>query len=268
MAGEYWCNRGLEITVEGPEGRFCAKVEKPFARVGRHESSEYVLPDRRAPHRGLYLHATEGGVYYIRLTSSPSEKGSDLRGWIGPDQTLDVGPYRVMVQLTNGPAKAETPLPDFEGRDCLPPHPALKILDHGKTIAYCRLRRKLSVVGRGQHCTLRMANLQISACHCVLYREEDKLWAIDLLSTNGTFLAGQPAEAALIAPGQSLRLGSRVELIYLPAPPADDNLDDLSLHVTSRMVESGRQNAPPTAADDRRRVGRLAGHRRRRISLL
>jgi hypothetical protein len=82
-----------------------------------------------------------------------------------------------------------------------------------------------------------LADSQISTSHCVLYREEDKLWAIDLLSTNGTFIAGQRLEAALIAPGQTITLGDRVELIHLSPSQMDENLDEVTRHVTSRMIQ-------------------------------
>ena len=109
MAAEYWCEQGLEITVDGPEGRFCVKVEKPFARVGRHESSEVVLPNKRAPHRGLYLHATEAGIFYVRLASSSSKNDQGAQGWLAPGQILNVGPYQITVQLAEWAGQDRTP---------------------------------------------------------------------------------------------------------------------------------------------------------------
>jgi len=241
MAAEYWCKQGLEITVEGPEGRFCVKVEKPFARIGRHGSSEVVLPDKRVPLRGLYLHATEAGIFYVRLASSPSKNDKGVQGWLAPGQILNVGLYQITVQLAGGQAEPDAPLPDFEGRDSVPPYPVLMILDHGKTVAHCPLRRRLSVVGRDQYSTFRLADSQISTSHCVLYREDDKLWAIDLLSSNGTSIAGQSLETAVVVPGQSLALGDHVELVCLSTPQTDDNLDELTLHVTSRMIQFDRR---------------------------
>jgi pSer/pThr/pTyr-binding forkhead associated (FHA) protein len=237
MAAEYWCEQGLEITVEGPEGRFCVKVEKPFARIGHHESSEVVLPDKDAPRRGVYLHATEAGVFYVHLASSPSKNGEDAQGWLATGQILNVGQYRIGVQLANGQAKPDASLPDFEGQNSLPPHPVLMVVDHGKTVAHHPLRQRFSLVGRDQHNTLQLADSQISTSHCVLYREENRLWAIDLLSSNGTSIAGQPLESALVAPGQSLSLGDHVELVYLSNPPREENLDELTLQVTSRMIQ-------------------------------
>jgi pSer/pThr/pTyr-binding forkhead associated (FHA) protein len=242
MTGNYWCDQGLEITVDGPEGDFSVKVEKPFARIGRHESSEVVLPDKRIPRRSLYLHATEAGVLCLRLASSPSERHCGCRGWLTPGQILTVGPYKIMAKLSNGQAKPATALPDIEGRDLIPPHPVLMVVDRGKAIAHFSLRRRLLLVGRGEYNTLPLADAQISTSHCVLYREQDKLWVVDLVSSNGTFMAGQRLVSALVAPGQSLTLGERVRLVYLSTPQAsDDNLDELTLRVTGRMIELGRQ---------------------------
>jgi hypothetical protein len=241
MAAEYWCEQGIEITVEGPEGRFCVKVEKPFARIGHHESSEVVLPDYRTPLRSLYLHATETGVFYVRLASSRSKNDKGAEGWLGPGQILDVGQYQITVQLVGGRTEPDTPLPDFESRDSLPPYPVLMIVHHGETIGYYPLRRKLSIVGRDQHSTLRLADSQVSTSHCILYREKDKLWAIDLFSSNGTSIAGQPLESGLVASGQSLALGDHVKLVFLSAPQMCDNLDDLTLQVTSRMIQFDRR---------------------------
>jgi hypothetical protein len=238
---EYWYEKGLEITVEGPEGRFSVKVEKPFARVGRHEASEVVLPDKGTPYRSLYLHATKAGIFYVRLRSSPSENGQGDQGWLAPGQLLNVGPCQIAVQLAGGQVEPDVPPPDFEGRETVPPYPVLTLVDHGKTIARCLLLRRFTVVGRDQHCTLRLADSQISTSHCVLYHEAGKLWAIDLLSTNGTFTVGERLTTALVAPGQTLTLGDHVELVYSSTSQTDGKLDELTRHVTSRMIQFNRQ---------------------------
>jgi pSer/pThr/pTyr-binding forkhead associated (FHA) protein len=266
----------MVITVERPEGHFCVTVEKPFARIGTHGSSEVVLPQEGAPHRSLYLHATEAGVYYVRLASA-SENDTDSHGWLAPDQVISVGPYRIAVQLANGSAKPDALRPDFEVPETGPPRAALMIVHDGRTVAHYPLRRRLTVVGRGQRSTLRLADAQVSTAHCVLYREADRLWAIDLLSSNGTLVTGQPLEAAVVAPGQSLVLGGSVELVYtcpqensttlndgtnlpdtpnlldlpvasdsnrqsqLPMPLMDDDPDALTRYVTDRMIQVDRQ---------------------------
>jgi hypothetical protein len=58
------------VTVKGPEGSFSVTAEKPFARIGAHETADVVLPGNRIPRRGIYLHLTEQGVFWINLASS------------------------------------------------------------------------------------------------------------------------------------------------------------------------------------------------------
>jgi pSer/pThr/pTyr-binding forkhead associated (FHA) protein len=242
MTAEYWCDQGLEITVDGPDGRFSVKVEKPFARIGRHESSEVVLPDKRIPRRSLYLHAMEAGIFYVRLASSPPDGNSGSQGWLAPDQIITVGQYKIVAQLSRSQPKPTAALPDIEGRDFFPPHPVLMLVDRGRTVARLLLRRRLSIVGREERNTLPLADAQISTSHCALFREADKLWVIDLLSSNGTFIAGQRLESALVAPGQSLTLGNSVSLIYLSTPQADDDFEELTLRLTGRMIQLDRRS--------------------------
>jgi hypothetical protein len=241
MTAEYWCEQGLDITADGPEGRFCVKVDKPFARIGHHESSEVVLPDKRAPLRGLYLHATESGVFFVRLASSQTKNDKGLQGWLAAGETLEVGPYQIAARVSNDPTDPDVPLPDMDGRDLAPPHPVLMIIYQDETIAYNPLRRRLAIVGRDQHSAVRLADSQVSSAHCILYREKDKLWAIDLLSSNGTSIAGQPQEAGLVASGQTLVLGDYTKLVHLSTPQASGNLDELTQDVTGLMVQFAHQ---------------------------
>jgi hypothetical protein len=274
MSTEYWSSRGMVITVEGPYGRFCATIEKPFARIGAHGSSEVVLSHKDVPPRSVYLHATDAGVFYVHLTATDADREEDRCGWLAPDQIIEVGPYRLAAQLTDGPAKTEVPPPDFETPDDVVPYPLLLIVRGGRPVAHFPLRRPLTVVGRGRRSTLPLPDVRISSVHCVLYREGYKLWAIDLLSSNGTLLNGLPLEAARVAPGESLVVGD-MELVYMRSQEhamanggagvcttavlcdeddcgrreeeelsnvlMDDNLDDLTRHVTCRMIQFERQ---------------------------
>jgi pSer/pThr/pTyr-binding forkhead associated (FHA) protein len=241
MTVEYWCDQGLEIAVEGPEGRFCVKVEKPFARIGRHRSSEVVLPSKEIPRRAFYLHATPAGVYFFRLAPSASDNDQPAEGWLATGQTLKIGLYRIAVQVAGEQAQPVAPLPDFTGADLAEPYPVLMITRQGERIAPFPLRRRLTAVGRDPHNALQLADSQVSTSHCVLYRQQDELWIIDLLSSNGTFLGRHRLEAAVLAPGQPATLGNQVKLVCLPASQTDENLDELTLHVTGRMIQLDRQ---------------------------
>ena len=206
--------------------------------------------------------------------------------WLGPpDQIVEIGPYRITVQLADWPVEAEVPQPDLEAPDSEPPHPQLAIVHRGRTVAHYPLRRRLTVAGGGRS-TLQLADVRVSATHCVLYREADKLWAIDLLSSNGTLLAGRPLQAARVEPGNPWRwetwnwstcaprsitrptaagkfatlrswatraiatTGTKVDPALM-----DDDLYELSRQVTNRMIEFER-----CACWRRRRLARSLGY--------
>jgi hypothetical protein len=65
----------------------------------------------------------------------------------------------------------------------------------------------LELVGRGEDCEVGLASTQVSLYHCVLLRESNRLWCIDLASGNGTFLNGQKIECAPIEMGGRLQIG-------------------------------------------------------------
>lgn len=273
MAAEYWCSQNLVVTVEGPEGRSATTIGKPFARIGGHGSSEVALPHKSVAQRSIYLHAIDAGVYCVHLAGPDSEPSEERGSWLAPDQAVQIGPYRVTVRLADQPAEAELPQPDLEATDATLPHPTLLIVYRGRAIANYSLRRRLTIVGRGRRSTLQLADTRVSFTHCILYREEDRLWVVDLLSSNGTSRAGNPLEAAKVEPGDALVLGN-VQLVCMrpqeqeihatdgqtgrrPAAtaalyegdrpgqfspiPLDDGLDDLTRQVTNRMIRFDRR---------------------------
>src|SRR6185503_6121189 len=65
----------------------------------------------------------------------------------------------------------------------------------------------LEMVGRGGDCEVELNCPKVSLFHCVLFRESNRLWCIDLGSGNGTLLNGQRIECALVELGARLRIG-------------------------------------------------------------
>ena len=248
-----WCEHGLVVVVEGPQGRTLTTTEKPYARVGAHAKSDVVLSGPGVPRRGLYLHATHAGVFCVRLSDedSAAEPG---RGWLLPDQAVLLGPYRVSAHLADagkgdrhllceapngtaggavrpfrqkvpvtfsGPCRPETGdgrpqalEPDLEARGSAEaPYPVIAVSFAGREVARRRLGRRLTVVGRCRPSTLPIWGSDLSAPHLVFYWEAGVLWAIDLVSRKGTRLDGAPVEVAQVPLGGSVALGD-VELTY------------------------------------------------------
>ena len=213
---KYWCDKGLVITVHGPDGRRQVEVEKPFARLGSHKSSEILIPDKRVSRRRFYFHATDEGVFCINLSDSKSAVDQS-RGWLDPNDTMKIGPYRISAQLA-GPAEAQPPSttgPDLEAREtAAEPRPVLAMSIKGKEVDEREVRRQLTVLGRRVPSTLRITSTSVSSTHCVLYWNSGVLWVVDLLSVNGTRLHGRKVDAAEFPPGDILKVG-RAELLHL-----------------------------------------------------
>lgn len=201
----FWCSRGMIVTVRGPgDVEISVHVPRPFARIGSDRYAEVCLPQGDLLPCNLYLHATATGIYCLGLSESAPN------GWLTPHTRAEIGPYRIKAVFDD-----EGPAPLAEQDDLrkkrLPPGPTplLKIRDRGGKRAAVELaiERPLTLVGRRTPSSLRMTHRTVSRVHCVLYWAGDSLWAIDLLSANGTLLGQAPIEAAAWSAGQKLTLG-------------------------------------------------------------
>ena len=250
---KFWCRQKLLVVVEGPqeingpEGVSHTTVEKPFARIGSHEASEVVLPDPSVAGRSLYLHVMPQGVYCVDLAcDGPAEKPQ--HGWLKPDQSLVVGPYRISARtIDDMPTEVRAKDPLQRG-SASPPYPILKMSARGIELGYRRLVRRLTIVGRRRPSTIRLTSRSMSGVHCVLYWEEGTLWAVDLLSGNGTRLDGNSIEAATFSLGSSLKLGratlSYVHLSEDREPPQQPRQELVASAIEEeRPVDSQEENA-------------------------
>lgn len=71
---------------------------------------------------------------------------------------------------------------------------------------FFRLRGDL-LIGRHLDCDLQLDTAQVSARHAEIYSDGDLWWVRDLQSAGGTFLEGEPIEAAPIVVPCEIRLG-------------------------------------------------------------
>ncbi|MBI3468492.1 MAG: FHA domain-containing protein [Planctomycetes bacterium] len=210
-----WCERGILVSVRDPDGNVkSVQLEKPFARIGSDYRSDVVLEDGDIPSRAVYLHATEEGIYYRRLV--PREQGAASSGWLASGQFIRIGGYHVAASLP-GQDEGSTPLPDL--RRCRYPadeSPRIRIQRaglKGPAVEHT-CRRPLTIVGRSRPSAVRLKRPLVSRCHCVLFWDQRDLWAIDLLSANGTLLDGSLIDCQRVLPDQVLQLGE-IQITYL-----------------------------------------------------
>jgi hypothetical protein len=75
------------------------------------------------------------------------------------------------------------------------------------------LQTPVTLLGRGTDCDLRLVDPGVSRHHAELRVEEDQVVLVDLGSTNGTFVNGQPARRVVLNDGTTVTLG-RTTMIF------------------------------------------------------
>ena len=75
------------------------------------------------------------------------------------------------------------------------------------------LQTPVTLLGRGTDCDLRLVDPGVSRHHAELRVEEDQVVLVDLGSTNGTFVNGQPARRVVLTDGTTVTLG-RTTMIF------------------------------------------------------
>lgn len=81
-----------------------------------------------------------------------------------------------------------------------------------------------TTLGRGSDCDVVLDRASVSRKHLDLGRQGPIITFKDLRSTNGTFLNGQPLGHSALAPGDVLRVGDCIGVVWQPpslAPPAE-----------------------------------------------
>jgi hypothetical protein len=109
-------------------------------------------------------------------------------------------------------------LPRTGGRG-FPGHPRLLVsgpaapgeVDRGQHTY--ELQTPVTLLGRGTDCDLRLVDPGVSRHHAELRVENDQVVLVDLGSTNGTFVNGQPVRRVVLSDGTHISLG-RTTLVF------------------------------------------------------
>ncbi len=250
---QLWCTRQLTVRVTGPDGERTIDVGKPYARIGSHSRSEVILEGLAVPKHGLYLHATQRGIFCTQLReSSPDEEA--FHGWLTSDHGIAIGDYQIYASFSDGDEPEVDPdwILDQKGSAQLPV-PVIYVLVNEERRATYRAYRSLTVVGREHPSALRLRSEFISSTHCVLYWQSGKLWFVDLLSSNGTEKRGRRCEAERVRLGRTIKIGDvLLGFARTTDQPWSATADDVADHEESTHLIESRNifelHAPPLVA--------------------
>ncbi len=103
-----------------------------------------------------------------------------------------------------------------------------------------------TTIGRADGNAFQILESSVSGRHCEVRLRGGELEVRDLISTNGTFIAGQKISAGVVKPGQSLRLGD-VAMRFENSPPLPGTAFNSKMLVT-RSNENTPPAAPPPVA--------------------
>jgi len=84
------------------------------------------------------------------------------------------------------------------------------------------LQTPVTLLGRGTDCDLRLVDPGVSRHHAELRVENDQVVLVDLGSTNGTFVNGQPVRRVTLSDGMRVALG-RTTLTFRQDPPTNQD---------------------------------------------
>jgi hypothetical protein len=186
--------------------------------------NDFVVELAEADHERLEVYADSLGVELANLAREyAKEQGYSF---VGPVRMrfegvtdLSTGMFRIRSGVIRGttveggeirqPATdlPRPPQPQVSG------HPRLLVSGPESGQQTYELTTPVTMLGRGTDCDLRLVDPGVSRHHAELRLEDGQVVLLDLGSTNGTFVNGQPVRRVLLTDGTRVTLG-RTTLVF------------------------------------------------------
>jgi hypothetical protein len=190
--------------------------------------NDFVVELAESDHDRLQVYADSLGVELANLAREyAKEQGYSF---VGPVRMrfegvgeLTTGTFRIRSGVIRGSTveggEIRQPVSDlpqphggFAGRPRLLVSTAGPGGDAGQQRTY-ELTTPVTMLGRGTDCDLRLVDPGVSRHHAELRVEDSEVVLVDLGSTNGTFINGQPVRRTVLADGTQITLG-RTTLVF------------------------------------------------------
>jgi pSer/pThr/pTyr-binding forkhead associated (FHA) protein len=201
--------------------------------------NDFVVELADSDHERLDVYAESLGVELANLARDyAKEQGYSFVGPVRmrfegvPDMTT--GTFRIRSGVIRGSTieggeirMPASDLPRTQGRG-FPGHPRLLVSGpgapggQGSEQHTYELQTPVTLLGRGTDCDLRLVDPGVSRHHAELRVENGQVVLVDLSSTNGTFVNGQPVRRVALTDGTQVSLGRTTLIFRQEGPDRDD----------------------------------------------
>ncbi|MGL6095426.1 MAG: FHA domain-containing protein [Fimbriiglobus sp.] len=220
----------IDLRIERADGLVLAEgaLDLPCGMLGRAVDCEITLTDPDVSMHHACLQVIGGRVLIADLgsrTGVHGPAGGPGFAWLTPSAPTHVGPFHLFVR--NPVSAAPTPL-DRVPNPFLPapalvdrlPRTVLKFLNGRTTTAEWPVNRVMTLVGRDPACKVCLSSAEVADRHCYLLLTPCGMWVVDLLSSGGTRVNGEPVRFARLGTGDELEVGRfRMGFAYRDGEP-------------------------------------------------
>ncbi len=211
-------------------------VPRPVALIGSHAGCDLVLDDPAVPKRCYCLVVTSRGLYGSTLLSGQTKSQPSSFRRVSVRRTIRLGRFRFRAEIVDAdgqPLSLEA-LPSPLRQEC----GTIRWFQYGASHAVELQAERPLLIGRHAPCHVRPDDATLSSVHCLVYREADQLWVVDLCSSNGTWVRRRRVTHAAIESGRSWKIG-RTRLRWFPTqtPTEESEGAELSSETTRDSAE-------------------------------
>ncbi len=213
----------LNIEYQGRQEPVQRVLQQPFALIGRDARSDLFLSHDQVSRCHAYLQLIGGRLFCVDLhsrTGTHWESGPKAYGWLKRQRAIRVGPYWIRL-VSEGPDAAppeQSSAEEFLAEHGLP-EVTLEIAGMSGDSWNWRMTPTVALVGRSEHCRVRLRERSVSQFHCSLVRTPLGVWAIDLLGRGGIEVNEVFVRCTRLDDGDGLRVGKFLIHLHYDTPP-------------------------------------------------
>lgn len=235
---KFWTDVQIEVQVTSSSKSVTRHFKRPYVLIGSHPESDIVLNSSQVARRHLCLLALHRGLYCLDLAAT-LDRQQQTGFWIDSDSRFTVGRWQWQARLVTSTGIAvphQQHSADYYDQPMTGTYPVAIALHEGREIGRYRVRKPITTIGQSPANKVTLSSDFLSTFHCILVREADELWIVDLLAANPTMINGSPIKTARVGYSGRVALGDVILKFRRPRPKAsaDDSkttADDSSIHI-------------------------------------